>query len=331
MFVPSALSTRRGHTVRKFWVITCYFNPLRYESRFRNFLQFADGLRKQNVNLLTVEMSAPGEQQLKPALSTRYVHVAASDVLWAKERLLNIALDKLPPECTQVCWCDCDILFGRPDWAAACSRLLDRHAVVQPFQTAIFMGPGERPENHSTAYAPLESFAAGYRRNRCASLIDSAGVYAAHPGYVWAARRAVLVQTNYFFDKCILGHADMVMGLAFCHDPERHGPIPEAWSAHWDPGWSPQLKAEARQWQRRASEVVKGDVGFVPGKIYHLYHGANKSRAYHQRGKLLHAFDPAVHLAEDERSGMWVWTDAARDDGLVDATRRYFEGRREDQ
>ena len=76
---------------------------------------------------------------------------------------------------------------------------------------------------------------------------------------------------------------------------------------------------------------MKGDVGFVPGKIYHLYHGANKSRAYHQRGKLLHAFDPAVHLAEDERSGMWVWTDAARDDGLVDATRRYFEGRREDQ
>jgi hypothetical protein len=331
MFASSALSTRRGRRIDKFWVITCYFNPLRYESRFKNYQLFAQGLQRQGVNLLTVEMAPPGETQLKPDQSTRYVHVEARDVLWAKERLLNVAVAELPPECTQVCWCDCDILFARPDWAAACSRLLDAHPVVQPFQTAIFMGPNEMPSNHNAAYAPLESFVSFFCRTGRTTLIDSKEVFKAHPGYVWAARRAELTRMGLFFDKCILGHADMVMGLAFCHDPDRFGGILTSWDAHWDPGWSPMLKAEARAWQRRASEVVRGNVGFVPGKIYHLYHGSNKSRNYTDRGKLLQAFDPAVHLAEDPRSGMWVWTSAAKLDGLDEAARRYFAARCEDR
>ena len=213
----------------------------------------------------------------------------------------------------------------------ACSRLLDQHMVVQPFQTAIFLGPDETPASHGTAYAPLESFAAAYCRGGRATLVDSPNVLKSHPGYVWAARRSALVKMGLFYDRCILGHGDIVMGLAFSHNPERYGAIADRWDAHWDPGWSLALKKDVREWQRRASEVVKGDVSFLPGRIYHLYHGSNKSRAYGQRGKILKDFDPAVHLGEDKGSGMWTWTEAAHAEGLPEAAHRYFRLRCEDQ
>ena len=70
--VTSLLGTLPNRPIAKFWVITCYFNPLRYESRFRNYLSFAQGLRRQNVNLLTVELAASDDQaHLSEAMSTK--------------------------------------------------------------------------------------------------------------------------------------------------------------------------------------------------------------------------------------------------------------------
>jgi hypothetical protein len=134
-----------------------------------------------------------------------------------------------------------------------------------------------------------------------------------------------------FYDRCILGHGDMVMALAFCHNPQLEGEIPDdTWETHWDPGWSDTLKKDARAWQRKASHVVAGDVGFCNGEIYHLFHGCKKNRNYDHRGKALTNFDPAIHLHLDKTTHMWAWTRQAHEDGLVQACLKYFKNRKED-
>lgn len=342
-YIPSLLGMPRGHCpdLAKFWVVSCYFNPCNYTNRASNYLRFAEGLRKQNVNLLMVQLRRHSDEVTIPAHTcTKVVDVIEPDVLWAKERLLNIALKSLPPECTQVCWCDCDILFGRDDWAMACSHLLEYHKVLQPFQEAIFLAPNETPQNH-TRFLPNTSFAYRHAQRRRQGLFgfashhqqtsqDAEAIYSAHPGYAWAAQREVLERINGLCDICIMGHGDLVMALAFTHDPALEGPLPDQWTGQWEPAWSNLLKLEVRRWQQHASEVVAGDVIACLGRIYHLWHGPKRARQYHQRAHLLCDFNPARHLQRSPGSDTWQWTPLAKSIGLDQRAEAYFAKRNED-
>ena len=329
-FQPSLLGRHTPVRLCEFWVITCYFNPCRYENRFKNYLKFARNLRAQHVNLLTVELCAGADGDLSGDVCDRYVRIAQSDVLWAKERLLNVALQNLPAACTQVCWCDCDVLFQRPSWARLCSELLKRHRVVQPFATAIFLGPDETPERH-TQFRPSVGFARFYVHDmRGRSLINTEHVLASHPGYAWAARRDVLERIGRFYDKCILGHGDIVMGLAACHSVARDGPIPDEFEPGWRPGWSDALTRDIREWQRGASAVIDGDVTYVQGEVFHLWHGPRRNRNYDRRGALIQDFDPKRHLEPGDETSMWRWTEEAKRIGLDARCLAYFKQRRED-
>ena len=53
------------------------------------------------------------------------IQVRGPDVLWQKERLLNIAVSRLPARARKVAWLDGDLLFADPDWAGETARLLD--------------------------------------------------------------------------------------------------------------------------------------------------------------------------------------------------------------
>lgn len=307
------------------WVITCYFNPCRYQSRYQNYLQFAQNLRKQKVQLCTVELGAP--VHLPPDSADLYIGIEETDILWAKERLLQIALERLPASCRYVAWCDCDILFQDPQWAWQTVDALQIHRVIQPFTTCYFLGALETPAKHGM-FPPSCSFARWYaRRHRTISHTPDV-ISNGHPGYVWAARRDVLQRIG-FYDKCILGHADVVMAIAFSHSAHRDGPFPATWEPHWTPGWSAALQNDIRQWQQRAAAVVQGDLGYLPGAIYHLWHGPRSNRNYHNRGYLLQDFDPAVHLTLSKQL-VWRWTDAARLTQVDKRCIQYFEQRQED-
>lgn len=318
----------------RLWVVTCYFNPCGYANRRQNYTTFAASLRKQQVRLLTIELCAePGAAHLDGAACDKYVRVVCPDVLWAKERLLNAAIAELPAECTMVVWSDCDLVFHRADWARATVEALQRHKVVQPFANSVFLAADESPATHKR-YGPMCSFGRYYReREPAATLMGTDEILErSHPGYAWAARRSVLAQIGGLYDKCVLGNADLVMALAFTFDPDRDGEVDVAAGAEpgWDPYWGPALWRSVRRWQRQAAEVVRGDLGFVHGTVFHLWHGPVKSRQYATRGKLLADFDPNRHLTADPHSGMWQWTTTARALGLPDRCTAYFASRQED-
>src|SRR5690606_20133502 len=108
---PSRERRMRGRQVHRtgvgadarLWALTSYYNPVRYRRRRENYRAFRDHL---DVPLVAVEMETDGVFDLVPGDADILVQIAGGDVLWQKERLLNIALGALPSACRKVAWID---------------------------------------------------------------------------------------------------------------------------------------------------------------------------------------------------------------------------------
>ncbi|PYM13179.1 MAG: hypothetical protein DMD81_21875 [Candidatus Rokuibacteriota bacterium] len=84
-----------------------------------------------------------------------------------------------------------------------------------------------------------------------------------------------------------------------------------------------------RSWAEPFFGAVQGRVGYLHGRLFHLWHGERKDRDYKQRQRLLEDadFDPDRDIAIDA-SGCWRWSS---DKGsLHEFVRRYFLSRQED-
>lgn len=62
------------------------------------------------------------------------------------------------------------------------------------------------------------------------------------------------------------------------------------------------------QWGRPVAQVTGGRMGWVPGRVLHLFHGALASRRYETRLQILkqHDFDPTSDITADN-AGAWQW------------------------
>jgi hypothetical protein len=133
------------------WIVTSYFNPQRYNTKRRNYQLFLDKLERSHLNWLVVEC-AFGATPFDLSRSPRTLQLRARDVMWQKERLLNIAIQQLPDSCEKVAWVDCDILFDNPDWVVETSGLLDQVSVVQPFGKAVRLPTGRYIHNETDKF-----------------------------------------------------------------------------------------------------------------------------------------------------------------------------------
>jgi hypothetical protein len=303
------------------WVITCYFNPHGYQSRLRNYTIFRQALDRSGINCLTVECAFGQQRFVLP--ETGSVRLRCQTILWQKERLLNVALAHLPPECRKVAWMDADILFVNPDWAVRTSGLLERYAVVQLFDRVIRL-----PQGQQSAEARKEawrSFGAVYAR-RPQILLSADFARHGHTGFGWAARREVLAAQG-FFDTCIAGSGDHVMAHAFCGDWQS-GCIQRVLD-EGHPGGPNHHMEHFVEWSRAVYSGVRAAVGYVPGTILHLWHGETADRRYVTRNRDLagFAFDPRADVRVGA-GGCWEWNSdkPALHQWAID----YFRHRKED-
>lgn len=89
---------RRAPPVRgreRLAVITSYFNPCGYRSLRRNYQRFAQDMQDQQTDFFTIEL-AHRDQAFLLRPGPRVLQVRASDVMWQKERLLNVLIRRLP-------------------------------------------------------------------------------------------------------------------------------------------------------------------------------------------------------------------------------------------
>lgn len=232
------------------WAIASYFNPAGDKRRLLNYRAFRARL---TVPLVVVELSFSGEFDLRPEDAEILIQLRGCDVMWQKERLLNIALHHVPSSVRKIAWLDCDVIFEEPDWAEAADRLLDRSLVVQLFQSY------DLPRT-TRAEAPLQ---------RTGSL----------SGLAWAAQRWVL-EKHGFYDAGVMGGGDWALACAACGD------FPLA-VEHWR--MNPRREDHYLAWARPYFESVRGEVGFLESNIFHLWHGEMYDRQWGVRHRLLRA------------------------------------------
>jgi hypothetical protein len=321
-FASSAISVRERPigthmSDDDFCAITCLFNPGGYRTKTDNFARFRAGLAAQEVRCRIIECAFDDAPFALPA-SPDTLQVRATDVMWQKERLLNLAIHTLPAHIKKVAWLDGDILFANPRWARETRARLERFAVVQPFASVVrlprdhgtFAGEGQHWEGFAAVHARDPEI---FRRGD----FDRHG----HSGFAWAARRE-WIEEHGLYDACVAGSGDHMMAHAFAGDTS---------SACLDRilGRANPHRDFFADWCARVRPAIRGSIGFAPGAIYHLWHGEMANRRYVLRNRELadFDFDPRCDLRIGAM-GCWEWTGPGG--RLRQWARDYFCHRRED-
>jgi len=303
------------------WAITCYFNPLGYRRRLENYQTFRRCLK---VPLVAVELAYGDEFELPADAADTLIRLRGGDVLWQKERLLNLALQALPAECDAVAWLDCDVVFEDDDWSDRAARELDRFPVLQPFDR--FYEPSadswdgtKRMDGQArSAYSIARLIARGELSSeflRGLIRVNHTGT----TGLAWVGRREVLDRDG-FYDACVMGSGNRAMisgALGRPDDAIHYMRMTPRWEAHY------------RSWAKRHGECVRARIGCMESSLIHLWHGDLEDRRYQDRHRDFSVFgyDPSTDIALDH-SGCWRWNSDKPEMHAFVA--RYFRERRED-
>jgi hypothetical protein len=291
-----------------FWGITAIFEPVPSPHTLRNLARFSAGVRRQGLPLAIVEL-AFGEAPFRVPESAgdRVLRLRGGALLWQKERLLNLLTAALPAACRYVAWLDADVLFENDHWVRETRARLDKAPVVQPFEDACWLGPGETTAPHVLPAGvgeghAMRGMAATLSRadDRRRALVDYASH--GHTGFAWAARRDLLARHG-IYDRHILGLGDFITAHAFA------GGIDFLRGRHLvsrDLGARERRAVEA--WGLPVAEETGGRIDWTPGRVLHLHHGPIASRRYAERRRILKDadFDPASDIVADA-DGLWQW------------------------
>lgn len=300
-------------------VITSYFNPQHYNRPRANFRRFAEGIAAAGVPLWIVELAFDDDPFELPSgttvLSLRGSR--ARHLMWQKERLLNLLIERLPADVDAIAWIDADVVFLNPYWVNELKLALGRLQVVQLFESASELLP-----DGSISSEVMRSTASG-TPNRLVLPIHRSK---SHPGMAWAAR-ASLLKRHGLLDTMISGSGDLVMLRAWSGVPYRL--LTDLAGRLFSTGWA----ASNERWAAPVAADVAGAWGSVPGSIVHLFHGRAQDRAYAPTWTVLdrHDYQPDLDLIR-EANGLWGWSDAACSNkpAMVAAVAQQFARRRED-
>lgn len=305
------------------WAITTYYNPNRYWRRRANFAHFR---RHLNLPLLAVELNLGGGYELAPNDAEILIRVSDGDVMWQKERLLNIAIDALPKSCEFVAWMDCDVLFPKPEWTTQACRLLDRYDLVQPFAEMLHLRPEANLNATDWAGEALFTrrsvgtlFLEDGDPHEYFALLAEKKTQARGPGHVWVARRELLDRHGLYDARVIGGGDSVVAGAAY---------------GTWEHAIARQRMNEPqaehyRQWAEAFYADVQGRVACLDMAALHLWHGDIDDRRYRERFDDWREFEfnPARDIA-CEPGEAWRWATAKP--GLHALLKEYFITRNED-
>ena len=320
--------------------VTAISNPVRYRSRYELYRRFAKHMADSGVQLFTVEV-AHGNREFEITETGNPWHLQLRShylqEIWLKENMLNIGINRLfhmVPHLDKAAWIDADIVFSRPDFAQETLHQLDHYEVVQMFTHAYDLDENFKScESHQSfgySYAMGEPKPVG----TCGDYPGS-GVRGAwwHPGYAWAARKSFFQKTGGLFDQSGLGAGDMMMACAIIGDVARsyNGNVSEG------------LKRQCKIYEERC-QALDRNLGYVPGTIYHYFHGRKRDRGYESRWKYLTdgqeaglgasviadilKFNPETDLIRDHQGLYQLPHNKIR---LRDGFRAYMRSRKEDE
>lgn len=304
------------------WAITSYFNPVSYRHRRLNYRIFREHLQ---LPLIAVEHSTTGRFDLNNSDADMVIHLDGGDIMWQKERLLNVALEMLPETCRAVAWLDCDVVLRDHGWPSKALAKLKDAILVQPFSSAYEVRLADRgdPLPASPVGRVRPSFAARYAKRELSpeeirTWRIGGDPVPIHCGYAWAGRTDPLREHG-FYDASILGGGTREFAATAIGEIDS--------LVQCRPRSSAQLE-HFLTWARRWASAVDGRVDYVEGELLHLWHGETADRGYGKRYEVLAEFDfdPCTDITATD-SGCWRWSTPKTT--MHERVAQYFTTRRE--
>ncbi len=306
---------------RNLHVVTVVANPIQWQSRMRLYRAFEQHMLVSGVSLTTVEC-AYGDRpfEIQPREGVNLVQVRSKTLLWNKENLINLGIQRLQHDWRYVCWADADITFRRESWVMDTLHALQQYHVVQPWSDAYDLGPNDEHMQHHVSF--LRQW--WHKQPVCPEGPNwwkhAGGCYDyPHSGYAWAATRQAIDWLGGLFEVGAMGAGDHHMALAMVGKAKYSlpGRVSNPYYAH------------LMRWQSRAVSHLNFNLGHVWGTIEHSFHGRKADRKYVDRwGMILeHGFDPETDL---KRNSFGVLELVGNKPALAHDLDMYFRQRAED-
>jgi hypothetical protein len=296
------------------YIITPIFNSWRYKSRYKLYKDFETYIKKHdNVRLITIE-AAFGDRpwEVTSPDDKDDIQLRTSTELWHKERMINLAVNRLPQGWKYAGYLDSDLVFSRPDWNTEIVQRLQHYSFVQPFSQSINLSP-----SYEVIGTTRESFFSAYLNNTLDSQLEYGKL--PHPGFGLFWTKEAFNAVGGLLDTPILGSSDLHMLASLIGLGETK--LPQ--------GISNGYKEQLLMWQNRCENLIRRNIGIVPGLILHQWHGARKDRRYGERWKILvdNQYDPEFDIKLDWQ-GLYQWS--GNKPQLQYDVRNYFASRHED-
>ena len=307
-------------------IISCYFNPQNNPYRLKAFKTWYESIKHLN-HRVTECIIGNGQSDLA-SLNSPYIQtVRTINVLWHKEALLNSIINKLPKKFKYIFWVDADVLFTNKNWLVDGVKELKTKNIIQPFEYCVHLEKDELEPSYNVdlqlrAFKTEKLYKTGYTsgkpktvwRSFCANYVTNktnaeSTVYDTHGhvGFAWGAKREVLEQVP-LYDHALVGGADHIIAHASAGQIG-HPCITKSFTENIN---------IINMWSQKFYNVVRGNIGYVKGDLFHIWHGSLESREYLKR---VIEFTPmSKGITEKDENGLYI----TKDDTYV---KKYFDKR----
>jgi len=296
------ISKRDPNIKPKLAVLTTFFNPKNYINLRYNYLKFSEKI-KEKADLFPIELSFNDDFFIEDENVIK-IKGTEENILWQKERLLNIALENLPKEYTNVAWIDCDIIFENENWVEEVNEKLKDYKVLHLFENVERIDGDDLSiiEKSKSIIKLIEE-----QNQIITKLVEG------KPGFAWAIRREV-IDVIKFLDTQIIGGSDSLMFYSFVSTYRKTGLLNDNWFS------------EFINWYNISSVEIGMSVYYIKGNIKHLYHGKRLNRKYNSRYSILNdiGFYPKKDLIIKNK--LWEFKNKENYKLLLS----FFESRNED-
>lgn len=275
-------------------IVTCYFNPAGLPSVERNYRRFMHEVRWWGRECFSAELAVPG-QEFPSANAFIQRRAEAKNILWQRERLLNLIVEQLPSSYDKIAIIDPTILMLNNSALKQAEALLENSYLAQLCREVHYLD--EKGAVISTHRADLSA------------VTTRRGV--AHPEervmrcMSWIARREVFP----LYDRSVYGFGQSLSVSAWLGT--RNLPVI----------LSPHERVHYEAWAREASAKVLGRIASLEGASMSFSSAGVSDTHSLQREEagLTYDYDPFRHVTIDEQ-GLLAWQEGVAPKLRADAT-----------
>lgn len=330
-FKNTFLYTNKYKTHSEAIVISCFFNPQNSPYRIKAFNHFYDSIKHLNHQIIECVI---GDSKPQLPENENIKRVYTESLLWHKETLLNKIISELPKKYKYIFWVDADVIFTNQDWIIEAVDDFENYGtnILQPFEYCVHLDKDELSPSFDTEdYKGFEviddpklkhpkmwkSFCSNFEIGLSGDEnYDRHG----HVGFAWGAKREVLEKVP-LYDRALIGGADHIIAHAAAGhfvqseigaDRKVHPCIQKTFTDNID---------EVTSWSKKFYSVVQGRISYVPGDLYHIWHGDIDKRQYFQRVKDFTSKTKSITIQDE--NGLYV----TRDRDNIAYMQNYFKKR----